>query len=161
MSGRAHVDHREAARDRVSISVSRVVQRWRDESGQLSAFVAAIGVALVLVAGLVVDGGSILTARQQAVNDAFEAARAGAQSLDLSALRSSGAVTLDPTTATTAAETYLASIGATGSVTVSGDVVSVTVELHKPVAILSAVGVGPVTVVGNATATAIEGGPGQ
>jgi len=133
---------------------------WRDESGQLTVFVAGMAMSLILVAGLLVDGGSVLSARQQAVNDAFEAARAGAESLDPGALRGSGTVEVDPATAVAAATAYLTSIGEHGTVAVNGNAVTVTVSFRHPLAILSAVGMGPVAIRGSATATPVEGGPG-
>ena len=133
---------------------------WRDESGQLTVFVAGMAMTLVLVAGLLVDGGSVLSARQQAVNDAFEAARAGAESLDPGELRANGTVVVDPTAAVAAATAYLSSIGKHGTVTVNANAVTVTVTFSHPLAILSAVGVGPVPIRGSATATPVEGGAG-
>ena len=134
---------------------------WRDESGQLTVFVAGMAMTLVLVAGLLVDGGSVLSARQQAVNDAFEAARAGAESLDPGDLRGSGTVTVDPSAAVAAANAYLSSIGEHGTVTVNGNAVTVTVSFSHPLAILSAVGVSPVPIRGSATATPVEGTPAE
>ena len=127
------------------------------ESGQLSAFFAILVVPLVLVVGLVADGGGVLAAHQRAISDAFEAARAGAQELDVSALRSTGTVTVDPTAAREAALRYLSKLGETGVVSVDGDAVRVTVSFRHPLAILSAVGVGPVAISGTATATATQG----
>jgi hypothetical protein len=129
----------------------------RDECGQLAAFVAVLAFALVLVAGLVADGGGVLAAHQQAIADAFEAARAGAQQLDQSALRSEGAVSVDPAAARTAALSYLERLGETGSVSVDGDAVTVTASLRHALAVLSAVGVGPVAISGTATASATQG----
>lgn len=137
--------------------------RRYDEGGQLSAFVVALALPLVLVAGLVVDGGSVLAAHQQAVASAFEAARAGAQSIDIDALRSSGAVTLDQSKARSQALAYLAASGESGTVAVQGADVTVTVTLRHPLTVLSLLGLGPVAVSGSATATAVQGvgGAGQ
>ena len=135
-----------------SLAVTR-----RDESGQLTAFVVVLVVPIVLVAGLVADGGGVLAAHQQAVTSAFEAARAGAEALDVNELRSTGTVVLDPVLARTDALNYLSAAGETGTVSVSGDQVTVTVSLRHPLAVLSAVGVGPVTVTGTSTATATQG----
>jgi hypothetical protein len=57
------------------------------EQGVITAFVVVIGVALMLFAGLVYDGGMALRAKVDAVDEASAAARAGAQQLDLTALR--------------------------------------------------------------------------
>jgi len=134
-----------------------------DQSGQLSAFLVVLVVPLVATAGLVADGGGVLAAHQDAISTALEAARAGAQAVDLSVLRSSGAVVLDQSEARAEAWSYLSGAGQSGTVVVSGSEVTVTVTLRHNLAVLSAFGVGPVTVSGTATATAVQGleGPGS
>lgn len=129
----------------------------RGESGQLSAFVVLLTVPLVAVAGLVADGGGVLAAHQQAISTAFEAARAGAQAVDQSVLRSTGTVVLNESQARAEALSYLAAAGQTGTVSVGADSVTVTVSMRHDLAVLSALGVGPVTVSGTATATAVQG----
>lgn len=131
--------------------------RRRREDGQLSAFVVLLTVPLVLLAGLVVDGGGVLAAHQAAISAAFEAARAGAQAIDIDVLRSSGAVVLNPDEARVQALGYLEAAREDGTVVVVGNSVTVTVSLRRGLAVLSAVGVGPVTVSGTATATATQG----
>jgi hypothetical protein len=128
-----------------------------DEGGQLTVFVALLAVPLVGVVGLVVDGGGVLAAHQKAVADAFEAARAGAEAVDIGVLRASGVVQLDPGQARSDALAFLAAAGETGSVAVAGDSVTVTVSVRHPLAVLSMFGLGPVTVTGRATATATQG----
>jgi len=137
--------------------------RFNDQSGQLSAFLVVLVVPLVAMAGLVADGGGVLAAHQDAISTALEAARAGAQAVDLSVLRSSGAVVLDRSEARAEAWSYLSAAGQSGTVVVSGSEVTVTVTLRHNLAVLSAFGVGPVTVSGTATATAVQGleGPGS
>jgi len=99
----------------------------------------------------------VLAAHQQAINESFEAARAGAQALDVGALRSSGTVSVDPAAADQAAQGYLSVLGHTGTVAVSGDQVTVTVNFVHPLGILDAFGLGPVTVAGTSTVTATQG----
>lgn len=129
----------------------------RGESGQLSAFVVLLAVPLVAVAGLVADGGGVLAAHQQAISTAFEAARAGAQAIDQSVLRSTGAVVLDVPEARRDALLFLAAAGQSGTVSVSAQSVTVTIDVRHSLAVLSALGLGPVTVSGTATATAVQG----
>ena len=131
--------------------------RSRSEAGQLTVFVVVLALPLILLAGLVVDGGGVLAAHQRAIATAFEAARAGAQAVDLNRLRSSGAVVLDPEEARAEALGYLAAAGQTGDVSVIGDAVTVTVSQRHSLAVLSVLGIGPVTVSGTATATATQG----
>jgi hypothetical protein len=143
--------------------VSRFRKRRLDERGQVTAFVVVITMALILCAGLVIDGGLTLAAKVRAIDEAQAAARAGAEAIDLTTYRSTGAVVLDPTQATNAAEHYLASTGNQGQVEVAGDVVTVTVEETQPTQILGVIGLHATTVSSSASATAVRGitGPGQ
>src|SRR5581483_8008697 len=50
----------------------------RDDDGSVTAFVAVLLVALFALMGLVVDGGTAISAQQSAVDEAEQAARAGA-----------------------------------------------------------------------------------
>ena len=62
----------------------------------VTAFVVIFTFALLLLAGLVIDGGLTLAARVQAIDEAQAAARAGAQAIDLPLFRSTGQIVLDP-----------------------------------------------------------------
>jgi len=128
-----------------------------DQRGQLSVFVAVLALSLIALGGLVADGGGVLEAHQKAIQDAFEAARAGAQELDQTTLRSAGGLVVDPALARKAALSYLSMLGETGTVSVTADVVRVTVSFPHSLAVLSALGVGPVTINGTASATATPG----
>jgi Flp pilus assembly protein TadG len=131
--------------------------RRADDSGQVTVFVVGIMVALLLLAGLVVDGGDVLAARQMAIDNAEAAARAGAQAISISSYRSSGEVVLDAAAAESAADSYLRGVGDQGTVTVSGDTVTVTVRLRQPLAILSIVGIPSLTVTGTGSAVPVLG----
>ena len=106
------------------------------EQGSVSAFVAVIALGLVMVAGLVYDGGQILAAQARARDLAANAARAGAQEIDLDALRTDGVPLLDPDRAATAAHTYLVRSGVDGQVVVDGTSVTVTATIHQNMRIL-------------------------
>src|SRR5450759_3622214 len=95
-------------------------RRRRGESGQTIAFVVGITLALLLLIGLTVDGGRILSARERALNEAQEAARVGAQQLDQAALHARGVVIVNQTDASRAVQVYLQATGDTGSVSVQG-----------------------------------------
>lgn len=107
-----------------------------DERGSVSAFVAVIAVGLVMVAGLVYDGGQVLAAQATARDLAANAARAGAQEIDLDALRADGIAVLDPDRAAAAAREYLAATGTDGDVEVLGADITVTVRLTASMRIL-------------------------
>ena len=112
-------------------------------------------VGLLAMAGLVIDGGNALAAREQAADTAQQAARAGADALSPDSLRAGNPSELAATQAAaqSAANRVLASDGVTGTVIVAGDNVTVTVVVHKATTILSAVGVTQLS--GTATASAI------
>lgn len=131
--------------------------RKSDDTGQVTVFVVGIMAALLLLAGLVIDGGDVLAARRVAIDNAEAAARAGAQAVSISSYRSSGTVVVDPAAATAAADSYLRGVGEQGTVAVSGDTVTVTIRLRQPLAILSVVGVPSVTVTGTGSAVPVLG----
>ncbi|HEY3943303.1 MAG TPA: hypothetical protein VGL60_12595 [Acidimicrobiales bacterium] len=144
----------------MTATLRRLRCRFDDpESGMVTAFVVIFTAALIVMAGLVLDGGLALSAKVQAIDDAQAAARAGAQAIDIPSYRATGQITLDPTQATTDAEHYLAAAGHTGTVEVNGEQVTVTVTINQPTQILSLAGIGHLTVSGTGTATAEQANP--
>jgi len=125
----------------------------RGEGGSVSAFVAVVAVGLVMVAGMAYDGGQIVAAQASARDLSASAARAGAQEVDLDRLRSTGEATLDPERATAAAQAFLAQAGFTGTMSVSGSSITVTVSVRQPMRILP---VPDRTVTATDTATALD-----
>ncbi|MEO3810764.1 pilus assembly protein TadG-related protein [Sphaerisporangium sp. B11E5] len=123
----------------------------------MSGFVAGIVGGLLLLAGIVLDGGLALGAKVRALNEAQEAARSGAQQLDLAAYRRNGAVRLDHARARTAALAYIAATPDTATVAVSGNTVTVVVHAVQPAQVLGLAGVGAFRVSGRATAMAQRG----
>lgn len=133
------------------------MRRARDERGQATAMVAVLAVALLALGALVFDGGQIFTARREANNLARQAARAGAQQLDVAQARV-GTFTLDPVAADVAARAYLEGVGVSPvSVRVSGDRVEVTVELTQRTPLLAVLGIDQRTVSATASARAARG----
>ncbi len=130
-----------------------MTQALAGERGSVSAFVAVIAVALVMVAGMAYDGGQIVAAQATARDLAAAAARAGAQELDLDSLRASGEPALDPARAIDAVEAFLAQAGSTGTAVVEGASVTVTVHVRQPMRILP---VPDRTVTATDTATAVD-----
>ena len=125
---------------------------WARDEGQISAFVVTLLAAILALAGLTLDGGLALAAKIRATGQAEAAARTGAQALDLGAYRATGAVRLVPTQAAAQARSYLATVGATGTVTVSGDTATVTVTATHPTQLLGLVGIRALSVHGSASA---------
>ena len=132
-------------------------RRLGEEEGVVTAFVVIFTLALLAMAGLVLDGGLALAAKVHAIEDAQAAARAGAQAIDIPLYRSTGTITLDPAQAVADAQGFLAAAGEHGSVSVAGETVTVNVTITQPTQILSIVGVDQLTVTGTGSATAQQG----
>lgn len=131
--------------------------RWTSEQGSVTVLVVGLTLALMMVAGLVYDGGRILAARRQAHDLADNAARAAAQAVDFDALRSGARVELQPLDAQVAAEDYLATTGHTGEVRVTTDTVDVTVTITTPMVLLQLAGISERTVTANGNARLVRG----
>jgi Flp pilus assembly protein TadG len=128
-----------------------------NERGAVSTFLAVIALALLMAAGLAIDGGRKVNALREASHLADNAARAGAQAVDLDALRTTGDLTLRPADAVDRVDQYLTSLGyAAAEVAVIGDSVTVTVSLTVDPVLLPT---GPMTVSATGTATAITEEP--
>lgn len=131
-------------------------RRWRGEAGTVTAFVAAFTVALLAVAGLVVDGGYMLAGQRAAFDEAEAAARAGAQAIDEDTLRQGGAVVVQPDAARQRVAEYLSHSGHAGTVDVNGDAVTVRVTVRQRLTILGMFGVGPATIEASGTAHGVR-----
>ncbi|MFE5923618.1 TadE/TadG family type IV pilus assembly protein [Streptomyces sp. NPDC056468] len=142
------------------MSVHRLGHRARfDDRGGITVFVAVCVTALIGIIGVAVDGGSKMRAVERADFIAGEAARAGGQAIDPGKAISGEAVVVDPQDAVAAARSYLSSVGATGTVSVSGDgkTLTVTVNDAYDTKFLSVVGIGSLTVAGHGEATLLFG----
>lgn len=131
----------------------------RDE-GAVSVFVLALVVVLMVVAGLVVDGGRAVNARAAAFDAAEHAARAAANQLEAVTLRATGEMVLDPAAAQAAAVDNLVARGydaARVTVTTTGTEVTVTVQDDVPTVLLSLAFISSFEVEGVATARAAAG----
>jgi Flp pilus assembly protein TadG len=139
--------------------------RGRDgERGSLSLMVVVLFVALLALAGIVVDGGAKLTADENASALAQEAARAGATSLDVSRAYSTGSFIVDPAQAVGAAGQYLRAAGYR-DFAVSADgtrAITVRVTVTERTKFLSLIGISSFSCTRTATAqlvTGVTGGP--
>ena len=131
-------------------------QRPGAERGQVSVLVVGLITSLMLVVGLAIDGGRVLAARARAIEEAQEAARAGAQQLSTTSVLS-GHPTIDAARARTAAQAYLTAAGDTGSVEVVGTTVRVTVRMIEPMTLWRIAGIDKLTVAGDGSARALSG----
>ncbi|HEX6196404.1 MAG TPA: pilus assembly protein TadG-related protein [Jiangellaceae bacterium] len=126
------------------------------DQGAISAFVVVIFTALMMLAGLVVDGGNMINARQKIIDDAEQAARLGANQIDEIALRSTGEVVVVWPEAGYEAAAYLAGLGydpARIDVSPGGpNIVVVEISDTVEAQLLSLIGLGPFDVSGSAQA---------
>ncbi len=129
--------------------------RCRDQ-GSVSLLLVVLFTGAVLLAGLLVDTGRVLYANADASDLAGKAARAGAQQLSLPALRA-GAPVLDPPAATAAARGYLDRHHVLGTVTVTGNTVTVTAQTRITYVLLAASGRTGETVIQTRSAVALRG----
>lgn len=131
-----------------------------DDRGSASSFVVALFVVLLVVAGLVADGGRAVNARVAITDDAEQAARAGADQVDAETLRTTGALVIDPSRATAAATELLAARGYASSrmrVVANTDEVTVTVSDDVTTSLLQLAFIDSFTVEGTASARAALG----
>lgn len=127
----------------------------RDVCGTITIFVSVFMIALLVVAGLVFDGGNMLAARREASNVAESAARAGAQALDESTARAGGGIRLDPGGALWRAEAYLAAAGYHGTVAIEDQSVVVAVTIDQRLFILGVAGLTDISVTGRGSARGV------
>ncbi|MET9629053.1 pilus assembly protein TadG-related protein [Lentzea sp. NPDC006480] len=123
-----------------------------DQHGRVSGYVVIMATAALAFGGLVLDGGLALAAKVRAMGQAQEAARAGAQEIDLAAYRADGSLRLRSDRAVTAAHDYLAAAHHTGSVSVSGNTVNVSVTISQRTKLLGLLAVDTITVTGRGEA---------
>jgi hypothetical protein len=111
---------------------------------------------LVVLAGLVVDGGAAISAHQAAVDEAQQAARAGAGALSVGALRS-GSLVIDQDTALKAAENLMSAAGHPGTAVVSAGAVTVSIHYGIRTSVLGLVGISSLPVSATASAVNVRG----
>ena len=131
--------------------------RRHNERGSISIWVVAATIVMMTLVGLAVDLGGQVHAQQRAHDVAAQAARAGGQQVEAAPAVEGRYVALDTAAAQRAAEQYLAAAGVEGTVTITGGttlVVRVT-DIYEPT-FLSMVGIGDLTVTGDASARLIR-----
>jgi hypothetical protein len=127
-----------------------------DERGQsISLFALVIMGALIMITGLVIDGGQKIAATSRAESAAAGASRAAgnaAATQQLGGADPAGAAVL-------AAKNYLAGQpGVKGTVSVSNGIIVVTTDANEPTIFLSMIGIGSVSGQGSARANIVPTG---
>ena len=133
-------------------------EKWTDfrsrdgedgSGGGMSLVLLLCAVALLVVLGLVVDGGAKAQALDRANRIAMEAAAAGAQAV------TTGGGAVNAAAADAAVQDYLAAEGVTGEAQIQANRVDVAVTLTTPTKMLSMVGIDEITVTGDGYANVI------
>lgn len=126
--------------------------RRAEDEGSITLGLVVMVVAMLVSIGLVVDGGTKIRAVEQATRVAAEAARAGAQEVDVATVQTSGTTALDPARARTAARAVLDAAGVVGEVHATRTTVSVDAAVTRHTVFLGMIGVNSVTGHGSAEA---------
>jgi Flp pilus assembly protein TadG len=124
-------------------------------------FTTIFAVFVLALAGLLVDGGLAIHARERAADIAEQAARAGANDIDIAALRA-GTVAIDTATACTQALSLVAAYGARSGFKARGNCApplpqQITVTVYVTTKPLIAASLGSFTVHASATAQPVCG----
>jgi Flp pilus assembly protein TadG len=122
-------------------------------------FLAITVLGLLVLLGLVVDGGAKIRAVQHADAVAADAARAGGQSINVPAAITGAAPTVDARAAIAAANTSLRRADVTGTVYVTdaGQSLNVEVTTTTRTIFLGLIGITTITVHGHAHVTLVRG----
>ena len=126
-----------------------MIGRADRERGNVILFAVVLAGTLMMITGLVVDGGGQIQAYQRADVIAREAARQGGQSMTSDSVRGEGS-RVDPVAGRAAAQRYLAAAAVTGTVTISGAGLHVTVTTTYEPKFLSAIGIRRLSATGEA-----------
>lgn len=131
--------------------------RARDERGSISIWLVTSSFVMVMLVGLAVDLGGQVHAKQRAHDVAAQAARAGGQQVQAAPAIEGHYLAVDTAAAQQAAEAYLAAAHVSGTVTITGgDTITVDVtDVYNP-EFLSVIGIGDLTVTGEASARLIR-----
>lgn len=127
--------------------------RHGGDHGSLSPFYALSAIGIIMIMGLLVDGGA-LNATNKATGLAQEAARAAGQQLNVPAAVQGTEITVDPDAAVAAAQDYLAAQNVQGSVTITDGGQRLEVTVHDTYNTLFAQFVGRSTISVSGTAHA-------
>ncbi len=131
--------------------------RLRDDDGAVTLWMVFGTIIIFAVAGLVFDGGALIAGKRDAINDAEEAARAGAQAIDAGSVLAGTGPQLDPADAVARAKQFLATNGWSGTATADNTSVTVTITRQQPMTFLQTFGLGERTITGTATARPQQG----
>ena len=136
-----------------------MTQRRGSDDGSVTLFCCIASAGLLVLLGLVVDGGAKVRALERADRLAAEAGRAGGQAINVSAAITGTSPVVDATGAVRSAQNYLAQQGAAGTVQVvdGGRALVVDVTTSNPTVFLGIIGINSISVHGSAKVTLVRG----
>ena len=131
--------------------------RTQNERGSISIWIVTSSFVMMMLVGLAVDLGGQVHAKQRAHDVAAQAARAGGQQVQAAPAIVGNFLAIDTAAARRAAEEYRAAAHVSGTVTITGgDTITVDVtDVYRP-KFLSLLGIGDLTVTGEASARLIR-----
>lgn len=134
-----------------------MMRRTRCERGSISIWLVTSSFVMMMLVALAVDLGGQVHAKQRAHNLAAQAARTGGEEVQAAPAMRGDFLAVDTAAARNAAKDYLAAAGVTGTVTITGgDSITVNVtDTYNP-RFLTIIGVGDLTVTGEASARLIR-----
>lgn len=140
----------------MSEPITRSTEHGCDERGQsISLFVLVIMGALIMTAGLVIDGGQKVAATSRAESAAAGASRAAGNAAATQQLGGANPASA----AVLAAKGYLAGQpGVEGTVSISNGIIVVTTTANEPTILLSIIGIASVSGQGSARANIVPTG---
>lgn len=124
------------------------------DRGVVSGFVVGLALSLVVMAGLAIDSGRLVSARTEAADHAENAARLAAQEVALIRL---GVRTIDPSRASAVVAAYFDRHGVDGGVSIDHQSVTVTVRAEQETTLLHLVGIDTRSVSVSRTASVVAG----
>lgn len=127
--------------------------RRRDERGSVTVWLAMFSLVVLVMIGLVVDGGGKVRTQQRAQDLAAQAARIAGEQLQPDLAISGQAALVQTSQARRAAQTYLTAAGVTGTIIIRANrTITVQVADHYQPVFLNLIGVGRLDVTATATA---------
>lgn len=132
-------------------------RRTRDEQGSISVWLVTASFVMMILVGLTVNLSGQVHAKQRAYAIAAQAARAGGEQVQAAPAIEGQYLAIDTASARRAAQAYLAAAHVTGTVRITGgDTITVEVtDVYDPT-FLGAIGIGHLTVTGQASARLIR-----
>lgn len=140
--------------------MARRLEAGRADTGSLALFYCIAALCVLVVIGLVADGGGALNAAARADDVAQEAARAGGQQIDAGKAIPGESVVVEPEAAARTARAYLDREGVDGTVTVAdhGTTLEVHVDDDYVTSFSSLIGIAHMHVTGHGTAHLLHQG---